>query len=836
SALLDAGSVQKLRLVVWVVTARAAHHITVAIRASEQPFGDSAPANIPAWTTVRNGQTEGLPAGRFFQYRLMVNASAPTTVIREVFLDTTPPSIRRAKPRPALDSLVTSMMYQTTLEKLHALYSSRPSRPSPPLPPLPSSVFNAAERGAYILRNHAGQPIREDTWRYQPQVEETYLAARFGTRLVMRIHPGATFSPLTLRPSDVVMRAKDGRQKTGPFAQHRAINFFDGQFMAEYLTGIRGAVRHYRQHNPGVIGYNIAPPEFFYDTEPWPDMTWLGGFGDLARDRYVRFMAGLGITVDDWPAMSDGDVSLDRDYYLWVYWRHQEAHHYLARIARVIREEDPRAEIGALNYVADSGLRGVEPGFIEANPDFSFYYSSNMFPRVPGPDGLTGGAILSFTRPNVLGHSRKLNLAEFDLWSPYVDLKRMETWVRYSQMEHILPVPIVFGDFLKGSPPSNHLTKYHGMTGEPLTLPIIEAQGNVVRETHSLRHGKKFSQVAVVLPGFSLYAMLEKGAWKPVRNFPLQTRLLATLLEHGAGFDLISEGQIDRALLDNYKLVVWQQPVATPWIVKALRETRASVLALGWAGTLQVPGPHALQVAHDPEQFTTALLHAWPSRDANRTPPAATTCLPTGGRIHEIATSITFGNTAHPLLRGLNGKRFRVSGKGIGGGGHSLPYVSQLQGTSLATDDSGQTVFAIKKDASRHVIHFGVPPDFVDGQGNDASLFPADTLATFWENIWDFIRIEYFPDMGPLRIMRTSAHLLIENTADSEYRGPVPRPRNAASPWAESLRDTNIVIPACGSVLLPFVTAARPCASPRDRAGAACGRENSSIPGAPRGR
>ncbi|HEY9250541.1 MAG TPA: hypothetical protein VIO38_15485, partial [Rariglobus sp.] len=586
SAPIDAGANTTLKLIAWIASSGSDACTSLSVRSSENPFADD--ASSPAgWVAVRNGQTGGLPSGRFFQYRLTIQAGAPTTTVKEVFLDTR--NIAAGSPRPHLDSVVMSMMYQTTLEKLSALYDTR--------------AFNASERGTYILRNKADVPITADTYRYQPKPEETYLAARFGTWLIMRLHPGATFSPLTLRPADVILRAKDGRQRSGPFSQHRAINFLDEEFMTEYLAGIRIAVREYKKTNPRVIGYDLAPPEFFYDTEPWPAMTYLGGFGDLAKEHYIAFMARLGIQADTWPSMSDGDISRDPNYYLWVYWRHWEASRYLARIARVIREEDPDAEIGALNYVADTQLRGVEPAFIEINPDFTFYYSSNVYPRVPGPDGLTGGTIFSHTRPNVLGHSTKHNLAEFDLWSPYIDLARAQTYARYAQMEHVNLVPIVFGDFLRGAPPSNHLTKYHGMKGEPLTLDIIARQGDLVRETQPLRSGQKQSQVAVIIPGFSLYGLLQKDAWKTNRNTQLQLHLLGRLLRLGVGFDLISEGQVSKALLDNYKLVIDQNMVAYPWITDALQTTRAHVLALGWAGTILAPGPRHLDVGFTPADF-----------------------------------------------------------------------------------------------------------------------------------------------------------------------------------------------------------------------------------------
>lgn len=790
SPLIEASEHRALRLVAWIISVRAESQVSFSLRAAELPF-DPDQADGPAWVSVRNGQVENLPAGRYFQYRLSIGAKAPSAVIHEVFLDTTPPDQRGTlshNARPHLDTLVPSMMYQTTLEKLHALHSQFP-------------VFNASERGAYILRNHVGQPIKPDTWQYQPQAAEMYLAARFNTWLVMRLHPGATFSPLTLRPADVVMRTKDGRQKAGPFAQHRAINFFDEQFMSEYLDGIRGAVRFYRQNNPNVIGYNIAPPEFFYDSEPWPEMTYLGGFGDLAKARYIQFMGSLGLTVDSWPTMPDDTVSLDRDYYLWVYWRHWEAYRYLARIARVIREEDPQAEIGALNYVADFGLRGIEPGFIENNPDFTFYYSSNLFPRVPGPDGLTGGRVLSYTRPNVLGHSRKLNLAEFDLWSPYVDLKRMETYARYAQLEQVLPVPIVFGDFITGSPPSNHLTKYHGMTGEPITLPIIKKQGDVVQKTEYLRHGGKTSQVGVIIPSFSLYGILEKGAWKPHRNLQLQTGILASLLDQGVGFDLISEGQVSPSLLDQYKLIVYQNPVATPWIVSALRETKANVLALGWAGSIQVPGPIQVQINHAPEQFTKTLVHTWPSSQTEAT---GVSFLPTQGNIEESSTTFHFSPSIHPLLRGLQGRQFSYQGKGVRGKNSQLPYTTRLEGTVLAVDDAGKTMFAEKEDHGRRIIHFGGLLNYVDPSGNDTALLPSSELVLFWKNIFDFLGIEHFEQLGALRIMRTTKHLLIENTATTEYHGPIPSAKNAATAWMDSLPDTAITIPAYDSIVLPI--------------------------------
>ena len=215
---------------------------------------------------------------------------------------------------------------------------------------------------------------------------------------------------------DVILRAKDGREKTGLREQHRTVNFVDRGFLDEYRTGLRAAVRYYREHNPYVFGYTLMSPEFFYDTEPWPQMTYLSGFSPEALAAYREFSAKLGRPADGWPQPSDGDILLDPQTYLWAYWRSRAGADYIASLARIIREEDPAAQIGTLHYVGAMSLRGLEPGFIELNPDFDFYYSSNLYPRVPGKDGLDGGTTFSYTRLNVEGHSRKRNLLEYDLW------------------------------------------------------------------------------------------------------------------------------------------------------------------------------------------------------------------------------------------------------------------------------------------------------------------------------------------------------------------------------------------------------------------------------------
>ena len=58
----------------------------------------------------------------------------------------------------------------------------------------------------------------------------------------------------------------------------------------------------------------------------------------------------------------------------------------------------------------------------------------------------------SYTRLNVEGHSRKRNLLEYDLWSPYIDAPRALTYARYAALEGVLPMPIVLGNFPENTP------------------------------------------------------------------------------------------------------------------------------------------------------------------------------------------------------------------------------------------------------------------------------------------------------------------------------------------------------------------------------------------------
>ena len=65
--------------------------------------------------------------------------------------------------------------------------------------------------------------------------------------------------------------------------------------MKEYLTGVRKMVEYYKNNNHYVLGYTLAPPEFFYDTIPWPDMKYTGGFSEDAKASYLNFLRRFGI-------------------------------------------------------------------------------------------------------------------------------------------------------------------------------------------------------------------------------------------------------------------------------------------------------------------------------------------------------------------------------------------------------------------------------------------------------------------------------------------------------------------------------------------------------------
>lgn len=768
--------------------------VKVELRASEAGFDPDEPT--PPWTVVANGQLTKLPRGRFFQYRITLTSNKPeiTPRVREVTFSTrTVGDMMGDTPRPRLEDLLSTMVYTATPYKLHSLYSLVTNEQG--------RRYNASERGAYILRNDRNTPIDSATWEYRPEGGlENYLAARFGSWIIVRFHPYAGFNDLTLRPADNVQMDKYGGIRPAERSQSHSINFFDEAFMSEYLTGVGAAVDYYKRHNPRVLGYNIAPPEFYYDAVPWPQMSHASGFSPEAFASYQAFMADLGIAVEGWPTMSDGSASADRDYYLWVYWRHWAAANYIARVARTIKEHDPEAEVGTLSYTGDLHLRGMEAAFLEINPDITFYYSSNMFPRVPGPDGLTGGETFTLTRQNVLGHSKKLNLAEFDLWSPYVDLKRAEAYARYAHLQGILPIPFFIGDYPKGNVPSNHLTKYHGVTGESITPEIMATLANLTEDNRYLRETENANEVAVVYPSFSLYAILQKGRWMTDRNIQLSRRLFGDLIRMGVGFDLVSEGQVTAELLDRYKLVIVHEPAAYPWMRAALEETRAHVLAIGWAGTVTAPGPRRLALEQDPADFDLSVATAWPADDG--TDAAATTVFPTGGRAVRRAATFRFaeGDAVHPLVEGLAGKTvdFRTPGPD----GRPPAYVRGLTGRVLATDDTGSPVYALETQpladgAPKHTIHFGGLLDFANAISEGVSLFSPDDRQRWIGNVLSFCGVRYYDDLGPLRVFRTSRYTLIENTAEEPYTGPMPTP--AGRPPAE---DT-LSIPAYGTVILP---------------------------------
>lgn len=786
SAVRDTQCASGIAMIGWISQEPPKTSISIEFRAGHDSF---LPDDIqPAWQTVQNGQVDQLPAGRFCQYRVHFQAdpSAQSPTLREMFLSTQNLVQRYGnKARPALTNLTMTMMYQATLYKLHNLYSTL--------------SYDASERGMYILRQNPQTAITADSYQYQPMPAEMMLPARFGTWIVMRIHPTASFSDRTLRPSPTILRSKSGLEKNGPLAPHRAVNFFDEQFMQEYLAGISSAVRYYREHNPFVIGYTIMPPEFFYDTEPWPDMTYMGGFGDLAFRDYQAFMARLGIEVSAWPTFPENAISIDRDYYLWAYWRNWSAARYIARIAHVIRQADPHASVGTLCYTGDQALRGVEPAFIENNPDIDYYYSSTVFPRVPGPDGLTGGNILSLTRQITPGHSRKINLLEYDLWSPYVDEKRALTYARSAQIDHILPVSIVFGEFPVAGAPSDHLTKYHGMRGSPLSPELLQQLAVDIRETRHFQKENKQSQLAVILPSFSLYSSLQAGNWKIDRNAQLQMHIFRPLLEAGVTFDILTEGDVTTDKLDQYKLVITQSSTFYPWMKEALNSTKAHILALGFAGLVAAPGPRSVSV----EPVKNADLSLQTMLPLDQTSGTQSSPLPLSGKLLSGPISIRINKNKHPFAAGMKTDDINYESAPING--VRSPFIGELSGESIWTDDQDRVLCAIKRSARHSVIQVGVPLHYVTASGKDASLLSQSDETRFISNVLDWAGIEYYAPLGSLRITRTDRHILIENTSAQQYSGPLPRPMRAPA-----VSETTITIPPHSSIVIPMPVTTTP--------------------------
>lgn len=760
SAVIDLGADNSARFVGYVTNLLPYTQVSLEYRASEQSFAAN-DVNI-AWQKAVNGALLTPDGKRFWQYRITMSRAKGDNVpsVREVLISTETLAQKyraNAMKRKGFWDLTMMMLYSVTPEKLYHVYSQLP--------------YDASERGLYIFRNAPGQIIGEN-YRYQPSENEMYLPMRHNTMILARIHPVATFSNLSLKPKDVILRTKAGLEKVGAREQHRSVNFFDRDFMKEYQTGLRAAVKYYRKNNPYVFGYTLMSPEFFYDTEPWPQMTYLSGFSPQAWSAYFEYMTQLGREVKAWPTASDGDILLDKDAYLWAYWRSRAGADYIALLARVIREEDPQALIGTMSYVGAQSLRGLEPGFVELNKDFDYYYSSNIYPRVPGKDGLDGGTTMSYTMLNVEGHSQKQNLLEYDLWSPYVDAQRAQTYARFAGIESIYPAPIVLGKFPDNTP-SNHLTRYHGMKGSAVTPDLLKTLASYMDEAKKLHTSPKFSQVAVILPTMSLHALLEKDRWLPHRLQQQDLHLLQPLLELNVPFDLVTEGYATKELLDQYKLVIVFQVALYPWLRRALADTTADLLVLGWAGSVAAPGPIELLSPIDAKNFDFSLTHAWPRGENQQT-----TVFATGGKVIETATQIKFNAKDHPLLQGLNGKTILCDAPGLDG--KALPYVGGLAGEALAADAEGKSVYSVKPDGKRKIIHFGGKLWQLDLSGNEKSLLSSADEKQFFANVMQYCGVEYTPDAGPLRWMRNRDFMVVENTGDTTYHGPLPAVINPA--------------------------------------------------------
>ncbi|MBL8994129.1 MAG: hypothetical protein JNM63_12370, partial [Spirochaetia bacterium] len=254
--------------------------------------------------------------------------------------------------------------------------------------------------------------------------------------------------------------------------------------------------------------------------------------------------------------------------------------------------------------------------------------------------------------------------------------------------------------------------------------------------------------------------------------------ILAPLLSLGTPFDFLTEGYASTEILDRYKLVIVFQPAVYPWMRKALSETKANILALGWAGTVSAPGPFQIDGEVSGKSFSQELSSAWPRGDQSK---IGTTLFATGGRVQERETIIQFKAGPHRLLRGLENKTVEYAGDGLDG--HALPYVSGLKGEALAVDVDGGVVYSILREKNRSVIHFGAMPYFRDAKGKERGFVSEADQKIFLKNILDECGVEYFPDLGPLHVMKTSRYLLIENTGDKPWSGIPPKAANQRS-WS----------------------------------------------------
>jgi len=269
--------------------------------------------------------------------------------------------------------------------------------------------------------------------------------------------------------------------------------------------------------------------------------------------------------------------------------------------------------------------------------------------------------------------------------------------------------------------------------------------------------------------------------------------LLQDLLELNVPFDLITEGYATKELLDKYKLVIVFQPALYPWLRRALADTTADLLVLGWAGTVAAPGPVELLSPVDPKNFDFTLTHAWPRGQEQKA-----TVFATGGKVIEETAEIKFKDKDHPLLQGLAGKSVVCDAPGLNG--KPLPYVGGLNGEALAADADGRSIYAVKGDGKRKIIHFGGKLWQLDWSGDEKHLLSAADEKQFFANIMQYCGIEYTPDAGPLRFMRNRDFLVVENTGDTVYNGPLPAVVNPAS----KLPSVTVDIAPLSSTVIPL--------------------------------
>lgn len=553
------------------------------------------------------------------------------------------------------------------------------------------------------------------------------------------------------------------------------LHFYHSIHDQDYVNAVYEYVGQFAEHyrdNPAVIGYitgwgMMAEDRYLAWWEDYPNQEYgaITDFCESAQEDYERFVETLGFEVSkhlQTPRVFgnlETMISLDPEFYLWIYWRALRLDEFIEGYAAAIKANHPESYVGRFNYLGHFPWLGFGGGLVEESDNLDFIYGTSM-------EGMGYSSIKQQDagRPNVQGYSSFGNggiVGEVDnKWAQYTIPSHTEAYIRYMFLMGGMPRAFLPTTWNSSNPGAIQYSPYVGLQEVSLI------NGNMY-----LNQTTRTNDIAIIIPSLSTLGIIEptpQGVELVSEEWQKSHGIIQNILrELGAGYDTVTEDAATAERLDNYKLVITITPAMYPNLRKALDYTEASVLVLGWAGTIKAPSP-----------TDASFSQAWdPSRDDY-----GTTVFPTGGKIAEesvkgrsgnFLTRLLFGSSATikfensdlstGLLEGLEGEKFMYEFNG-----KVRPYVCELEGTTiLAVDGNNRAVYTLYEDPSiygKEYFHVGFPPRC----GKEGHwLLSKEKFTLLIHNILNYVGATVYrpTDLGngALNLYETNNYLLVDN-------------------------------------------------------------------------